>query len=310
MGVYESNNDSVYLYNKVKIDEEEKDISTDYLLKDSIKIPIKTKYKLIDTKIGQGTYGKVLLGLDKLGQIYAIKIIKKKKIIKGQLLANEVRIGLKMNHPNILGIKEVYEDMKTISLVMEYCEGGDLFDYITKNPNRKLDDMNTIDIIIQILNAINYLHNTVRVVHRDIKPENILIIINSNNRPTVKLIDFGSAQFIDKEEKMKGKFGTIMYMAPEILMKKPYDEKIDIWSAGIILYNMMSGREPFSNGDSEFKKFQIVFSPINFGILKNNDLRELCQEMMERNPMKRINAKTALEKALMIKAKLLMKYYI
>ena len=199
MGVYESNNDSVYLYNKVKIDEEEKDISTDYLLKDSIKIPIKTKYKLIDTKIGQGTYGKVLLGLDKLGQIYAIKIIKKKKIIKGQLLANEVRIGLKMNHPNILGIKEVYEDMKTISLVMEYCEGGDLFDYITKNPNRKLDDMNTIDIIIQILNAINYLHNTVRVVHRDIKPENILIIINSNNRPTVKLIDFGSAQFIDKE---------------------------------------------------------------------------------------------------------------
>ena len=309
MGICEStSNENSNNYNKVKIDGEIKDLSTDYLLKESIKIPIKSKYKFDESKIGQGSFGQVLLGSDKNGQTYAIKIIKKKKILKGQLLANEVRIGTKMAHPNILGIKEVYEDMKTISFVMEYCEGGDLFDFITKNPNGKLDDINTIDIFIQILNAINYLHNEVYICHRDIKPENFLITINEQNRPIVKLIDFGLAQYINKGQKMRGKIGTIMYMAPEILKKQPYDEKIDIWSTGIILYNMMTGCSPFTAGDANFKIYQILNREINFDLIKNDDLRELCKQMMERDPEKRIDARTALEKALLIKRKIFNEY--
>ena len=309
MGICEStSNENSNNYNKVKIDGEIKDLSTDYLLKESIKIPIKSKYKFDESKIGQGSFGQVLLGSDKNGQTYAIKIIKKKKILKGQLLANEVRIGTKMAHPNILGIKEVYEDMKTISFVMEYCEGGDLFDFITKNPNGKLDDINTIDIFIQILNAINYLHNEVYICHRDIKPENFLITINEQNRPIVKLIDFGLAQYINKGQKMRGKIGTIMYMAPEILKKEPYDEKIDIWSTGIILYNMMTGCSPFTAGDANFKIYQILNREINFDLIKNDDLRELCKQMMERDPEKRIDARTALEKALLIKRKIFNEY--
>ena len=305
MGICEStSNENSDNYNKIKIDGEIKDLSTDYLLQESIKIPIKTKYKFDESKIGQGPFGQVLLGLDKSGQTYAIKIIKKKKILKGQLLANEVRIGTKMTHPNILGIKEVYEDMKTISFVMEYCEGGDLFDFITKNPNGKLDDINVIDIFIQILNALNYLHNEVYICHRDIKPENFLITINEQNRPIVKLIDFGLAQYINRGHKMRGKIGTIMYMAPEILKKEPYDEKVDIWSTGIILYNMITGCSPFTAGDADFKIYQILNREINFDLIKNDDLRELCKEMMERDPEKRIDARTALEKALLIKSKI------
>jgi len=307
MGICESSvNNTDNYYNKVKIDGEIKDLSTDYLLQESIKMPIKNKYKFDVSKITQGSFGQVLLGMDKLGQTYAIKIIKKKKILKGQLLANEVRIGTKINHPNILGIKEVYEDMKTISFVMEYCEGGDLFDFITKNPNGKLDDINTIDIFIQILNAINYLHNDMEICHRDIKPENFLITINEQNRPIVKLIDFGLAQYINKKEKMRGKIGTIMYMAPEILKQQPYDEKVDIWSSGIILYNMITGCSPFIAGDIDFKIYQILNREINFDLIKNDDLRELCQEMMERDPEKRIDARRALEKALFIKRKIFM----
>ena len=305
MGICEStSNGNSDNYNKVKIDGEIKDLSTDYLLQESIKIPIKTKYKFDESKIGQGSFGQVLLGLDKSGQTYAIKIIKKKKILKGQLLANEVRIGTKMTHPNILGIKEVYEDMKTISFVMEYCEGGDLFDFITKNPNGKLDDINAIDIFIQILGALNYLHNEVYICHRDIKPENFLITINEQNRPIVKLIDFGLATYFRRGQKMRGKIGTIMYMAPEILRKEPYDEKVDIWSTGIILYNMMTGCSPFTTGEADFKIYQILNREINFDLIKNDDLRELCKEMMERDPEKRIDARTALEKALLIKNKI------
>ena len=93
-------------YNKVKIDGEIKDISTDYLINNSIRSPIKSKYKLLSSQIGHGSFGQVLMGIDKSGKKYAIKCIKKKKIVKGQLLANEIRIGTIMHHPNILGIKE------------------------------------------------------------------------------------------------------------------------------------------------------------------------------------------------------------
>ena len=170
-------------------------------------------------------------------------------------MANEVRIGLKMHHPNIVGIKEVYEDMKKISLVMDYCDGGDLLNFITKSPHEKLDDMYTIDIITQILEALNYLHNEVEICHRDLKPENCLICFNGNNEaPLVKLIDFGIATYIYNGEKMKEKIGTVNYMAPEIFSKPSYNEKIDLWSAGIILCNMTTGCEPLEFKKKEFKK--------------------------------------------------------
>ena len=304
MGICESDNINNNFYNKVRIDGEVKDLSKDYLLGESIKIPIKTKYKLEEIKIGRGSSGQVLLGFDKEGRAYAIKVIRKKLILNGQLLANEVRIGTKLNHPNILGIKEVYEDMKTISIVMEYCEGGDLFDFIMKSPQKRLDDFNTIDLLIQILSSLDYLHNVLKICHRDLKPENFLISINEQNRPILKLIDFGLATYIYRGEKMKGKIGTTMYMAPEILKNEPFNEKIDVWSAGIILFNMMTGCEPFASGNEKFKQYQIINKPINFDVIKNDYLRELCQEMLEKDPEKRLDAATSLEKAIIIKRKI------
>ena len=304
MGICESDNINNNFYNKVRIDGEVKDLSKDYLLGESIKIPIKTKYKLEEIKIGRGSSGQVLLGSDKEGRAYAIKVIRKKLILNGQLLANEVRIGTKLNHPNILGIKEVYEDMKTISIVMEYCEGGDLFDFIMKSPQKRLDDFNTIDLLIQILSSLDYLHNVLKICHRDLKPENFLISINEQNRPILKLIDFGLATYIYRGEKMKGKIGTTMYMAPEILKNEPFNEKIDVWSAGIILFNMMTGCEPFASGNEKFKQYQIINKPINFDVIKNDYLRELCQEMLEKDPEKRLDAATSLEKAIIIKRKI------
>ena len=308
MGICESDNINNNFYNKVRIDGEVKDLSKDYLLGESIKIPIKTKYKLEEIKIGRGSSGQVLLGFDKEGRAYAIKVIRKKLILNGQLLANEVRIGTKLNHPNILGIKEVYEDMKTISIVMEYCEGGDLFDFIMKSPQKRLDDFNTIDLLIQILSSLDYLHNVLKICHRDLKPENFLISINEQNRPILKLIDFGLATYIYRGEKMKGKIGTTMYMAPEILKNEPFNEKIDVWSAGIILFNMMTGCEPFASGNEKFKQYQIINKPINFDVIKNDYLRELCQEMLEKDPEKRLDAATSLEKAIIIKRKIFIKF--
>ena len=304
MGVCESENCSP---NLVKIDEEIKNLSKEYLLSNSFHEKIKKSYSL-NSKIGEGSFGKVFEATDKGGKKYAIKCINKKKIIKGQLLYNEIKMGIKMKHPNILGIKEIYEEMDKIFLVMEYCEGGDLFNYIIKSPQGKLDEKNTINIIIQILDALNYLHNEVKICHRDLKPENMLIKNNGKNKPIIKLIDFGTAEYIPNEKKITGKIGTLKYMAPEIFSKSFYNEKIDIWSAGVILYNMTTGCEPFELNTKEFKKKPIYNMDINFNYIQNDDIRELCKKLLEKNPNKRLDAKTALEKAKRIRQKFLMNF--
>ena len=92
--------------NQIIINGRVKDVTKDYLLEESIKMPLNSKYTLTNSKLGKGAFGKVLIGEDNKGNKYAIKILKKIKILYGQLLSNEVKIGMKLNHPNILGIKE------------------------------------------------------------------------------------------------------------------------------------------------------------------------------------------------------------
>ena len=304
MGICSSSLDRDYNCNLVKLDGKYFDVTKDYLLEESIKEPLNKKYKITKMNIGNGAFGKVLLGLDSFGNKYAIKLIKKIKVLNGQLLLNEVRIGKRINHPNILKIKEVYEDKKYILFIMDYIDGGSLFNYIVSSPNGKLDILTTLEIMIQILEALDYLHNQAKICHRDIKPENFLVTMDKDNKPFVKLIDFGLAHEIKKGEKMKGRIGTTVYMAPEILKKLKYNEKVDMWSAGVLLFNMVTGCEPFSSDNEEDKILQILNCKIEFDAIDNEDIKSLCKDLMEKNPSKRIDSKSALIKAKKIKKKL------
>lgn len=295
--------------NQIIINGRVKDVTKDYLLEESIKMPLNSKYTLTNSKLGKGAFGKVLIGEDNKGNKYAIKILKKIKILYGQLLSNEVKIGMKLNHPNILGIKEVYEDKKNISFVMDYIDGGTLFDYIVSSPCGRLDTEITLDIIIQILKALDYLHNELKICHRDIKPENILISFNEDDKPFIKLIDFGFSEEIKKGEKFRGKFGTKKYMPPEIIQRLPYTEKVDMWSTGVLLFNMETGCSPFNNNDgNDILEYQIINADIKFESIINKDIRNLCKSLMERNPNKRIDAKNAFIKAINIQNKLFGNY--
>ena len=201
--------------------------------------------------IGQGAFGKVNIGLNVLtGRIVAIKSIDKFKLGSNsqnmKKVLYETNLMKKLNHPNITKILEMFENDKYFLIIMEYINGGNLFDFVKKR--RKLSEKTAKFLFRQIILGIQHMHNK-NIVHRDIKLENILIDLNNN----IKICDFGISLILNSlSDILYDQCGTPMYMAPEILLsdiKKNigyYGPPVDIWSAGISLYIMLSGNLPFN----------------------------------------------------------------
>ena len=264
------------------------------------KADINKYYKLKQEYLGKGSSGIVCEATNSRGQIFAVKRVNKTQIKNYINMTEEVEISKIVNNKNIIKTYEIFEDDKTISFVMELIEGGDLFEFILKSPNNKLSDEQTIDFLIQILETISYLHNDLNVCHRDLKPENFLIETNSNIKPLIKLIDFGFACHIPKNGYMEQYFGTPIYTAPEIIQNWSYSEKIDLWSVGVILFNMTTGCQPFSTDEDDINK-EVLEKDIQFDVIDNENIRNLCMKLLEKYPAARIDAKKALEEAIEIR---------
>ena len=255
---------------------------------------IKKYYNLQSKVLGEGASGKVCIGI-RNGVQYAIKMILKEKIKALKLFIQEAEISLQLKHENIITYYEIYEDSKYISYVMDLAEGGDLFDFITGCPLGHLPADIVIDILIQIFSVVDYLHSVKNIVHRDLKPENFMIKINKDNKPQIKLIDFGFATYIPKNgEKIKEYLGTREYAAPEILEENGYLEKVDEWAIGVILYNMLTGYEPFKGNTPSQIKDSVLYATIKFEKIEDVDLRDLCQKLLNRFVSRRITCKEAL----------------
>ena len=127
----------------------------------------------------------------------------------------------------------------------ELVQGGELFDKIADL--KKFDENMAAEIIQQVLDAVAYCHSK-HIVHRDLKPENLLMEEDDSN--SIKVIDFGTSQFFDPDEHMDKTYGTAYYIAPEIL-EKDYNEKCDVWSVGVIMYILLTGRPPFDGRSDE-----------------------------------------------------------
>ena len=277
-----------------KISDESKVSESDYIInKDFINhSDINQKYKL-STSVGTGATGTVCIGTDKSGKQYAIKRINKKSLKNKNLLLNEAKISLLMDHENIIKTYEIYEDLKTISFIMDLIDGGDLVSFISKSPNNKLDDNTSLNLIIQILETLYYLHNEKNIVHRDIKPENLLVEILDNGTPKLKLIDFGFACEI--KDNLKENLGTPMYTAPEIILGKEYNEKVDIWSTGILFFNLLTGTQPYNTLHYIPLDEQIVNNSIPYSKISNEKFKTFIKKLLNKNPDKRLNAKDALD---------------
>ncbi len=292
---------------KVKSIKQSKIIETkdgNFFFPDSLtkKDNINKYYKIEEEYFGKGSTGIVCKAIDKAGKIYAVKRINKTLIKSYVKITEEVEISKTVTHKNITRTYEIFEDEKTISFVMDLIEGGDLFEYILNNNNGKLSENQTMDFLIQILETISYLHNELNIVHRDLKPENFLIEIKNNNNPIIKLIDFGFACHIPKSGYMNSFFGSPIYTAPEIIKKWSYNEKVDLWSVGIILFNMITGYQPFNTEGTDYDiDNEVLEKDVQFDVIPNENIRELCINLLEKYPARRINAKDALQKALQIK---------
>ena len=197
---------------------------------------------IIPIELGIGSYGRVYLVTNKFNnKKYALKVINKNKLMQiysdCRLVQNEVEIHSKLNHPNIIRLYNMKETENEIQILLEYAEKGSLFDLIQKTNG--LDELKAFEYFIQIVNAVYFIHQN-NIIHRDIKPENILI--DENN--ALKLCDFGWAKELNVNKRATF-CGTMEYMAPEIVGSEMYDFSVDIWSLGILLYELIMGHSPF-----------------------------------------------------------------
>lgn len=177
----------------------------------------------------------------------AVKIYRKDPS-KPELRANimkEFDILRTLDHPNVVKIFEHFEDEKKFYMVMEYSKGGEMFNSIVKGANT--NEAMVARTMRQVLSALAYMHAK-RIVHRDIKPENILFD-ELGNEQNLKLVDFGEATYLDESGQVTGVCGTSYYIAPEVL-DGPYNELCDVWSCGVIMYILLSGKVPF-NGEND-----------------------------------------------------------
>ena len=237
-------------------------------------------------KLGKGGFAKVFQIRNKTtNKFYACKKLSKLNINNLAKFQKEIEILVKMDHPNIVKLYEVFESENSLYLILEECNGGELFDRIFKRI--KKNDMYTEKeaclLMKQIIGAIEYCHNQ-GIVHRDLKPENLLYLKEGTeeNNP-IKIADFGLSQNINLKKILTSKVGTSYYVPPEIL-EGNYNEKCDIWSAGVILYILLSGEPPF-NGASDgeifarIKSYKYDFPEKNWGNI-SIEAKDLISKML------------------------------
>ena len=273
-------------------EEENKIIQNDTSDNDILKKKESDEFKignyLIQQTIGEGTFGKVKLGLYIPGkEVVAIKILEKRKL-KGKddeiRIKREFEMISKFEHPNVIMVTEIFENEDSYFSVMEYCSGGELFNYIVKK--RRLKEKEASFFYYQIISGLEYIHS-LGIVHRDLKPENLLLTKDH----LLKIIDFGLSNYFneDNNELLITPCGSPCYASPEMVVGKKYNGfKTDIWSTGIILYAMLCGYLPFEDKDNDILFKKILGCKINFPENLCNSGKDLIQKILVKDPNERI----------------------
>ena len=243
---------------------------------------------MIKHTLGQGTFGKVKLGVySPNNEKVAIKILEKNRIVEKD---DEIRVKrefdmlAQFNHPNVILVAEIFESEDSFYSVMEFCEGGELFNYIVKK--NRLSENESAFFFYQLINGLEYIHS-LGIVHRDLKPENLLLTIDN----ILKIIDFGLSNYFkeNQEPLLSTPCGSPCYASPEMVAGKKYDGfKIDVWSCGIILYAMVCGYLPFEDPNNEVLFKKILECNVEFPNYVKKLSKDLVKKILVTDPEKRI----------------------
>ena len=241
------------------------------------------KYKVLEL-IGEGSFGRVFKGQVKAtGEYVALKLIPKVSKSESDLngLRNEFKIQQKLNHPNVVRVIESFETQNEIVAVTEYLPGElhKLFDLYKSekvgNDGRSLPESRVREIAVDLLSALHYLHQN-RILHRDVKPQNVLI----DAKGRAKLCDFGFARNLGLNTHVLTSIkGTPLYMAPELIEERPYDQAADLWSVGCILYELLVGSPPFSTKNI----IQLINKVRHDSIQWPEDMSDICRNFLQGN---------------------------
>ena len=247
-----------------------------------------SNYEMIKT-LGEGNFGKVKLAIFRpTNEEFAIKIMNKAKIkskMKNSIF-RENEISTKFNHINIVYVYNIIDDIENYYIIMEYCKGGELYDYLLKN--KLLNESEASLFFYQIINGVEYIHLK-GFSHRDLKLENILL----TEGKLLKIIDFGLSHEYDENSLLRTKCGSPSYSSPELIKGDEYDGfKIDIWCCGIILYVMVCGFMPFEGDDDDDNKIlyeKILECKPKIPEYLSEDVKELISKMLSSDPKNRID---------------------
>ncbi|KAK8762583.1 hypothetical protein V5799_026150 [Amblyomma americanum] len=241
-------------------------------------------------KLGQGTYATVFKAYHKTGarRVVAIKCISKSSLTKQATdnLLTEIAILKKIKNEHIVELIDFQWNQQFIYLIMEYCSGGDLHRYI--RANKRLRESIVRKFLQQLAKALQVLQEH-KIAHMDLKPQNILL--SSVRNPSLKLADFGFAQYLQSGDLASSLRGSPLYMAPEMLLSDHYDNKVDLWSVGIIMYECLFGNAPYASPTFEEVAAKIrTDKPIQLpqGATVSDCCADLLLKLLQRNPEKRI----------------------
>ena len=244
-------------------------------------------YEIKET-IGKGTFSVVKLGINKITkEKVAIKILKKKKMQKSKdksRLEREISILKRLNHINVIKIYKITEELENYYIVMEYCENGELFNYIVAH--QRLSEEETSYFFYQLINGLDYIHHK-NIVHRDLKPENLLL--SKDN--ILKIVDFGLSNYYYLDGKLLSTpCGSPCYASPEMVCGNKYNGfRIDIWSCGIIIFAMICGYLPFEDPDNEILFKKIMKCEVDYPDYLSDDVLDIMNKIIVVDPNKRYN---------------------
>ncbi|XP_055283978.1 serine/threonine-protein kinase Nek1 isoform X6 [Moschus berezovskii] len=252
-------------------------------------------------KIGEGSFGKaILVRSTEDGRQYVIKEINISRMSNKEREESrrEVAVLANMQHPNIVQYRESFEENGSLYIVMDYCEGGDLFKRINAQKGILFQEDQILDWFVQICLALKHVHDR-KILHRDIKSQNIFLTRDG----TIQLGDFGIARVLNSTvELARTCIGTPYYLSPEICENKPYNNKSDIWALGCVLYEMCTLKHAFEAGNMKNLVLKIIsgsFPPVSLHY--SYDLRSLLSQLFKRNPRDRPSVNSILEKGFIAK---------